>query len=82
MERLMPDKSVDRFSPAFDRHRRVALGITEGQLASEAGLTVEELRAYEGRPPDSYDTALHLRVSEVLDRFERRQKGQASYGLI
>lgn len=79
----MPEKSVEnRFSPASDRHRRVVLGVTEGELASESGLSVEELRAYEARTGDSYDIALHLRISEILDRFERRQKGKASYGLI
>jgi len=65
-----------------DRLRRVALGVTEGQLASEAGLSLEELRAYENRGDDNYDVAVHLRISQVLDRFERRQKGKESYGLI
>lgn len=79
----MPERSIEnRFSPAFDRHRRVTLGVTEGELASESGLSVEELRAYEARTPESYDVALHLRISQILDRFENRQKGKASYGLI
>ena len=79
----MPDKSVDNpFSPAADRLRRVALGVTEGELAGESGLSVEELRAYENRSADSFDVATHLRISQVLDRFERRQKGKESYGLI
>lgn len=72
----------NRFSPSADRHRRVNLGVSEGELASESGLTVEELRAYEARTADSYDVALHLRISQVLDRFERRQKGFSGYGLI
>lgn len=72
----------NRFSPSSDRHRRVTLGVSEGELASESGLTVEELRAYEARSADSYDVALHLRISQILDRFERRQKGQTGYGLI
>lgn len=79
----MSERSVEnRFSPASDRHRRVVLGVTEGELASESGLSVEELRAYEARTADSYDVALHLRINQILDRFERRQKGQSSYGLI
>ena len=72
----------NRFSPSSDRHRRVTLGVSEGELASESGLTVEELRAYEARSADSDDVALHLRISQILDRFERRQKGQTGYGLI
>lgn len=79
----MPDKSFENpFSPAADRHRRVALGVTEGELAGESGLSVAELRAYENRGDDSYDVAIHMRISQVLDRFERRQKGQESYGVI
>jgi hypothetical protein len=79
----MSDRSVEnRFSPTADRHRRVSLGVSEGELASESGLTVEELRAYEARTADSYDVALHLRISQILDRFERRQKGLTGYGLI
>jgi transcriptional regulator with XRE-family HTH domain len=72
----------NHFSPTADRHRRVALGVSEGELASESGLTVEELRAYEARSAESYDVALHLRISQILDRFERRQKGLTGYGLI
>lgn len=79
----MSDRPVEnRFSPTADRHRRVALGVSEGELANESGLTVEELRAYEARGADSYDVALHLRISQILDRFERRQKGLSGYGLI
>lgn len=79
----MPDRPMEnRFSPTADRHRPVALGVSEGQLASESGLTVEELRAYEARSAESYDAALHLRISQILDRFERRQKGLTGYGLI
>lgn len=79
----MSEKSVEnRFSPASDRHRRVVLGVTEGELASESGLSVEELRAYEARAAGDYDVTLHLRINEILDRFERRQRGQASFGLI
>lgn len=79
----MSEKFVEnRFSPASDRHRRVSLGVTEGELASESGLSVEELRAYEARTADSYDIALHMRINQILDRFERRKKGQTSYGLI
>ncbi|MFZ5675832.1 MAG: hypothetical protein ACOZAM_22970 [Pseudomonadota bacterium] len=79
----MSERSLEnRFSPSSDRHRRVTLGVSEGELASESGLTVEELRAYEARSADSYDVTLHLRISQILDRFERRQKGLTGYGLI
>ena len=79
----MPERTVENhFSPTTDRHRRIALGVSEGELASETGLSVEELRAYEARSADSYDVDLHLRISQILDRFERRQKTLSGYGLI
>lgn len=73
---------VNLLSPASDRHRRVVLGVTEGELASESGLNLDELRAYEARTANSYDITLHLRINQILDRFERRQKGKSSYGVI
>lgn len=79
----MSDRTLEnRFSPAADRHRRVALNVTEGELAGESGLTVEELRAYEARTAEDYNISLHWRISQILDRFERRKKGQASYGIF
>ncbi|WP_162918708.1 hypothetical protein [Taklimakanibacter deserti] len=79
----MMDKPVEnRFSPASDRHRRVGLGISEAQLANEVGISVARLHEYEARPADAYDIGLHLRISQVLDRCERRQKGQNDFWLI
>ncbi len=77
------EKPVEnRFSPASDRHRRVALGISEGELANEAGISVACLHEYEARAAGEYDIDLHLRISLVLDRCERRQKGQNDFWLI
>jgi hypothetical protein len=79
----MMEKLVEnRFAPASDRHRRVTLGISEGQLASEVGISVERLHEYEARPANEYDVALHLRISQVLDRCERRQKGRNEFWVI
>jgi predicted transcriptional regulator len=79
----MMEKPVEnRFSPASDRHRRVALGISEGELANEAGVSVARLHEYEARPDGEYDVALHLRINQVLDRFERRQKGRNDFWII
>jgi len=69
----------NRFAPASDRHRRVALGISEAQLANEVGISVQRLHEYEARPDEEYDVALHLRINQVLDRCEKRQKGRNDF---
>jgi hypothetical protein len=79
---MMDDLLENRFSPASDRHRRVTLGITEAQLANEVGVSVARLHDYEARPADHYDVALHLRINQVLDRCEKRQKGQNDFWVI
>jgi hypothetical protein len=77
------DKIVrNRFSPASDRHRRVTLGISEAQLANEVGISVSRLHDYEAQPADHYDVALHLRINQILDRCEKRQKGQNDFWVI
>jgi hypothetical protein len=82
-EVMLMDKTVEnRFAPASDRHRRVALGISEAQLANEVGVSVARLHEYEARPATGYDVALHLRINQVLDRCERRQKGRNDYWII
>ena len=78
MEKLVKN----RFAPASDRHRRVTLGISEAQLANEVGVSVERLHEYEARPADEYDVALHLRINQVLDRCEKRQKGRNDFWVI
>lgn len=77
------EKPVEnRFTPGSDRHRRVALGISEAQLANEVGISVKSLHEYEARPANQYDVALHLRINQVLDRCERRQKGRNDFWVI
>ncbi|TMJ33859.1 MAG: hypothetical protein E6G87_15115 [Alphaproteobacteria bacterium] len=78
----MEKPAENRFSPTSDRHRRVALGISEGELASEAGISVARLHEYEARSADEYDVELHLRINQVLDRFEKRQKGRNDFWVI
>lgn len=39
-------------SPKGDHNRGLVLDIDQDALAAEAGITVEELRAYELSPPD------------------------------
>ncbi|MGE3876707.1 MAG: hypothetical protein AB7F74_27440 [Parvibaculaceae bacterium] len=79
---MMESSVENRFAPASDRHRRLALGISEAQLANEVGISTARLHEYEARPADEYDVALHLRISQVLDRCERRQNGQNDYWII
>lgn len=60
-----------RREPKGDHNRRIALGMDAELFAAEAGVTVEELRAYEMTGPDqNFDLAVAQRVGEALDRFE------------
>jgi hypothetical protein len=57
--------------PKGDHNRRLSLGLEPEDFAREAGITVEELRAYELTSPDQdFDLAVAQRVGEALDRLE------------
>lgn len=58
-------------SPKGDHNRRMALGLELEELAFHAGISVDELRAYEFTPPDAeFDPAIADRVGTALERLE------------
>lgn len=57
--------------PKGDHNRRLSLGLDPDQFALEAGVTVEDLRAYERTAPDhSFDIVVAERVGKALNRLE------------
>ena len=57
--------------PKGDHNRRLALGLDPDQFALEAGVTTEELRAYERTGPDEdFDVEVARKVGYTLDRLE------------
>ncbi|PXA99855.1 hypothetical protein DMC47_01280 [Nostoc sp. 3335mG] len=57
--------------PKGDHNRRLSLGLEPDDFALEAGVSVEELRAYELTGPDQdFDFAVAERVGAALDRLE------------
>jgi hypothetical protein len=57
--------------PKGDHNRRLALGIDPDAFAAEAGVTTEQLRAYEFTAIDNrFDPEVARRVGETLDRLE------------
>lgn len=58
--------------PKGDHNRRVALGLAPEDFAAEAGITVDELKAYENTWPDhSFSPMIAERIGAALDRLER-----------
>lgn len=58
-------------SPKGDHNRRLSLGIEAAEFAATAGVTPDELRAYEFTNPDgSYDLGTAERVGQALERLE------------
>ncbi len=58
--------------PRGDRNRRVSLGIDPEQFAAEAGISVDDLRAYENAADDHmFSPTIAQRVGETLDRLEQ-----------
>jgi hypothetical protein len=57
--------------PKGDHNRRLSLGMDPDVFAAEAGITVEELRAYELTAPDqTFDLLVAERVGAALERLE------------
>lgn len=57
--------------PKGDHNRRLSLGLDPEQFASAAGITVEELREYEGTWPDhEFSPMIAQRVGDALERLE------------
>jgi hypothetical protein len=65
-----PANPEKRF-PKGDHNRRLALDIDQDVFAAEAGVTVEELRAYELSPPNGpFDPAIAEKVGRALEMME------------
>lgn len=65
-----PANPADRF-PKGDHNRRLALDIDAEAFAAEAGVTVDELNAYEFTAPDEgFDISVAERVGAALERLE------------
>jgi hypothetical protein len=57
--------------PKGDHNRRLSLGMEPEKFAAAAGITVEQLRAYELTGPDQeYDLAVADRIGWALERLE------------
>nr|WP_314255887.1 hypothetical protein [uncultured Devosia sp.] len=57
--------------PKGDHNRRLALGVDAEIFAEKAGISVEELRAYELTSPDgSFDLEVARRVGQALQQYE------------
>ena len=58
--------------PRGDRNRRISLGLEPEQFAAEAGISVDDLRAYENAADDHmFSPTIAQRVGEALDRLEQ-----------
>lgn len=58
--------------PKGDHNRRVALGLSPEEFAAEAGITVDELKAYENTWPDHpFSPMIAERIGVALDRLEQ-----------
>lgn len=57
--------------PKGDHNRRLSLGIEIDDFAAVAGLTAEQVHAYEMTDPDQeFDTAVASRYGDALERLE------------
>ncbi len=65
-----PSDPNDR-EPKGDHNRRLSLGIDLDDFATEAGVTVEQLKSYEMTLPDEkFDLDVAQRVGAALERLE------------
>lgn len=65
------DSDAMRREPKGDHNRRMALGLDRDQFAAEAGISAEDLKAYEETlPGEAFDPAVAERVGTALDRLE------------
>jgi len=67
---VTPITITDR-SPAMDRDRRERLGVSVDDLASQAGITPQELSTYEQAKSEADgDLTIAMKVSDALDALE------------
>jgi hypothetical protein len=68
-------------SPKGDHNRRLALDLELNVFALKAGVTPDELRAYEFTPPDGeFDLAVAQRVGEALEQLEATREPKVDNG--
>lgn len=64
--------NITDHSPASDRDRREYLGISAADLAARAGISVDELTAYEhAKSEGDGNPTIAMKVADALDEFER-----------
>jgi hypothetical protein len=69
--------------PRGDKNRRLSLGTSREEMASAAGITVEELHDYEHTQPDRhFDFEIAERVGAALERFEATRIPRVANGPI
>jgi len=77
-----PANPEQRF-PKGDHNRRLALDIDQDVFAAEAGVTVEELRAYELSPPDGpFDAGVAEKVGRALEMMEALKTPRVDNGPV
>ena len=65
----VPDPTLRQ--PKGDHNRRLSLGLSPDAFAVEAGISVDELRAYENTAPDHpFAVDVAARVGAALERLE------------
>lgn len=75
-----PLDPADR-SPKGDHNRRLSLGLAPEKFAALAGITTEELLAYESTWPDhEFETRIAAAVGAALERLEAERTGMVDNG--
>ena len=77
-----PSDPHDRL-PRGDKNRRLSLGVTREEMATTAGVTVEQLHDYEHTQPDRrFSIAIARRVGAALEALEASRTTRVDNGPI
>jgi hypothetical protein len=77
-----PSDPHDRL-PRGDKNRRLSLGVTREEMATTAGVTVEQLHDYEHTQPDRrFSIAIARRVGAALEALETSRTPRVDNGPI
>jgi transcriptional regulator with XRE-family HTH domain len=69
--------------PRGDKSRRISLGVTREEMASAAGITVEQLYDYEHTQPDRhFSVAIARRVGAALETLEATRTPRVDNGPV
>lgn len=69
--------------PRGDKSRRISLGVTREEMASAAGITVEQLYDYEHTQPDRhFRVAIARRVGAALETLEATRTPRVDNGPV